>query len=809
MRCFAIRTAGILLGVLLLWTILPVCIVGAEPATEPTQPAPVNGGEVCRLRGRVIASTGGPAVEADVRLIKRPQGSFTLPLVPKRVRSDNAGEFAFDGLNPGTYLVYAFLGDESSRDKKFGFEKVVINNERQQSKPVELRLKPGVTLRLRVTSQVTGKPLPTAKVGFRWTDTDDDFRANDQGEIVVPGLTSERWHLEIAAPGHACDIRDVKLTAPDTVIDVSLAEGGEITGRVVNDQGEPLPGAKLGVQVEHQAMYTLDRSIANEKGEFRLQYLPIGTPLRLGISHIDFDRSETRLNVASNVPTDIGRIQLKRLANGGTITGQVVDRAGKPIADATIENQGTSSVNQNTAHPDADGKFTIEKLYVYTAKRVLLNVRAKGFAPRQIDISDNARDGVEVLRIGLEPGHRIRGRVLNHADQPIAGCRVSFGDANHANPLGGRIDTDAEGRFEFDSLPSDCPFAFYATGYSELEVPTLPLDQNDEVIVRLEAIGLIRGQVVDAVTRQPIREFNVRMAFPSRTLRGDKKSHGLSSIRINPGEDFIAADGRFELNGLTNGSLWDVIVRTKKYRPTRLVRVQAAPDSNAETVTVNLRPIGNGESIKVGGTIVNPDRSPARDVQVRLIGLEKEADAPRREAVFVPPADETGPSADPSAQYDEFLTAVTNTKGEFTFEDVPPGLAMQLVYWSDSVPFTRLNDLEAKPVEELNQLRLTHEKPVIVRATIDRQALPDATELWLHGTSSNGFRDRRIVLKDAQSKIEVSGVKAGIFHVVLLGKPEPNDGLSGGYRMKHIAVKNVTATAGETVDVTFDGNAQR
>lgn len=809
--CLEMRVRGILLVALWLCAALSFSpAAGQESATNPKQPAALSIGEAGRLRGRVVrASTREMAVHADVRLIKQPLGSFSLPLVPNRVRSSENGEFTFDGLDPGTYLVYAFLGDESSRKKQFDFEKVVINEQRQQTKPVELQLTRGVTLRLRVISQGTGKPLPTAKLGFRWTDGDDDFRANDQGEIVVPALTAQLWHLEVTAPGHACDIRDVKLVGTETVINVSLAAGGEISGRVVDEKGESLPGAKVGVQVEHQAMYNLDQTITSGKGAYRLQYLPIGRPLRLGISHPGFNPFDVKFSVASPAPVDRGDVQLTPLAHGGTITGKVVDIAGKPIAGVTIENYGSSSINQNTTHSDADGRFTIPRLYVYVANRVLLIVRAKGFTPRQIDLTDNDRDGAERLQIVLEPGHRIRGRVVNHAGQPIAGCRVSFAEGHHANPIGGRFDADSEGRFKFDSLPPNCPFSFFANGYSPLEVQTLPLDQNDEVIVRLEPIGTIRGQVIDAVTRKPVSEFNVRIAFPSQHQPVDKRSHGITSTRMNPGEDFIAANGQFELKDFVNGDLWDVIVRAKNYRTKRLVSVQAAPESDAKLIAVKLQPGGTSESIKVAGMIMGPEGNPASGVQVRFIGLDEQAGASRKESLFMPSADDTHSSTDPSDDYDEFRTAVTDAKGEFTFGSVPRALSAKLVYWSDTVPLTRVDHLEAKTSEDLSQLQLTHEKPVIVRATIDRKAFPDATELWLHGRDSKNFRDRRLGLIEGQSRIEVQGLEAGTFSIVLLGKPEFDDDFSGGSRTKSIGMKTVTASVGETIKVTFDDNAQR
>jgi hypothetical protein len=391
--------------------------------------------------------------------------------------------------------------------------------------------------------------------------------------------------------------------------------------------------------------------------------------------------------------------------------------------------------------------------------------------------------------------------VVNHADQPIV-CRVYFAEGNHANLLGGQLQTDSDGRFEFDSLPPHCPFAFYAPGYSELEEKTLPLDQDDEVIIRLEPIGLIRGQVFDAVTGKPISEFNVRIAFPSQRQPDNKRLH-ITSTRMNPGEDFVVADGKFELQSLANGSLCDLIVKTKGYHRARLASVQAMPDIGTVTMVVRVQPIKSGELIKVGGRITGPDGSSAIGVQVRLVGSEKEAEVPRNGKLYTPPEDDGVGSSDPGNGYDEFRTAVTNANGEFMFAEVPQGLALQLVYWSDKVPMTRFDGLDQKSLEDLGQLRLKHEKPVTLRVTINRETYPDATSLSLHGTNVENSRNREIVLKDGQSQVEVLGVEAGIFYVMLMGRSEPEDPISGSFKTKSIAGNNIAAKAGDTIEVNF------
>ena len=809
---FALSCGGILVFVPLLTAAQPSGhVLAAEAAVDPKQPVAQNVAELGQLRGRVIhAASGKCAVGADVRLLEGIDSVYDQKRKKHNTTSNEQGEFLFEGISPGPNLIRATLGNESTRTQRYKFEKVVLDAQGRQTAPLELKLKEGVQLRVRVTSRATGKAIPDATLQFIWTDGDDGFKANEQGEIVVQALTAEQWHVQVSAPQHSCDIRDLKLTSPETVLHVSLPPGGEVTGRIVDDQGHPLAGAKLSIGVEHTAMYWLDRTTTNEQGKYRLQYLPLATPLSLNVSREGFKYSLTTLSVDAQTPVDYGSIKLTPLPDGGKVVGQVVDNAGQPIVGTTVENYRSSSVN-NTTYTDNDGRFQIDRLYFDSVNRVILTIRDKGFTPRQIELSENERQGVAPVKIALDPGHRIRGRVLDQAGNSIAGCRVWFADGNRgAGGIGGLIDADSEGRFESDALPPDCPFSFKASGYSELENAKLPLDGEDEVVVQLEPIAHIRGRVLDAKTEKPIGHFNVRLNFPSGQQPRDKRSHFINSTRIDPGEDFVVADGRFELQDLANGCVWDVVVRAQGYQPLRLVRVESYPGESAESIDVKLQPNQDSDLVKVAGTIVGPDGKFAAGVQVHLMGLERQADGQPREAFFTWPAVETGSL---ESSYDEYRKAVTNEQGAFAFDGVPKQLALRLLYWSDQVPADRLDDLDAKSRVELAQLQLTHAAPATIRGAIDRGTFPDAVTVTVHGDQNAGgfkaFRSRQIDLNPDQTEFEITGLQAGSFHVALCGKLHPNEKIPGSYTQDNLAWVPINPAAGETVKVRFDGEARR
>lgn len=784
------------------------------PATAP-QPAPADRPAVApsarpgELRGRVVhAATGAPAVDADVRLIKKPDGAFVLPLKPQRVRSDDRGEFAFTGLEQGTYLVYAFLGNAASRTQKFKFEKVTLDNERRQQTPVQLQLRPGVTLRVRATSEATGKTLPGAFVRFGWTDADDGFQANSQGEAVIPALTAEQWHIEVAAPGHCRVFRDLKLNGPETVLDIALRPGGELLGLVCDQAGQPLAGAEVSAGDDSGGgMYRYDQTKTGADGTFQLRFLPLHTPLDVSASRDGYQYASTKCSVpADRAAARAVEIRLEPLADGGAVTGRVVDTAGRPVAGATLRNHGNSSDQVRESQSDAEGRFRLERLFVQVGDRVALIVRADGYAPQEITVAPEPRRGTAPLALTLQPGAKIRGRVVNQQGQPIAHCRVFFaaGDRGFGH-IGGRIEADEQGRFSSNSLPPGCDFTFAARGYSAL-VRTLPLNQQDEVLVTLEPIGVVRGRVVNSATGRPVGEFNVRLRFPSDDALqpGDQRpSGGIPSTRIDPGEDFLDREGRFQLDDLDSGVAWELLIQARGYQPLRVPRAISSPADKAQEFMARLVPVQADELVPLRGRLVDPNGAPAGGVEVRLLITEPAGNAEFLDGEWTWIAMETNSLASRCLDY---RRAITNAKGEFEFVAVPRKLRLTLAYWSAKVPAGLVDHLEQRPVAELGNLDISHGRGVTVRGTVDRRAFPDAAEVAIDGDMKQ-VRGHRRSLADGQTEFEFQGVEPGKLQVTLRDRGSPGSS-PGSIIVKSIATREVTAQAGQTVAVSFDGGAE-
>src|SRR5262249_40184073 len=104
----------------------------------------------------VLAADGKPVAGASVRLIHQGTTSVTPPT--RRVLANDKGEFAFDAVAPGRYRVVGFHGNLASRPRMYegGVMTVAADG---TAKPIVLKMRPGISMRVKVLSQDDDQPI--------------------------------------------------------------------------------------------------------------------------------------------------------------------------------------------------------------------------------------------------------------------------------------------------------------------------------------------------------------------------------------------------------------------------------------------------------------------------------------------------------------------------------------------------------------------------------------------------------------------------------------------------------------------------
>ncbi len=312
-------------------------------------------------------------------------------------------------------------------------------------------------------------------------------------------------------------------------------------GRIVNEQGKPISGAKVQVRIDNhpkpsggdgRARYDIwlaerdDAAMTDADGRWRIDNVPNHpqAELSLLVAHPDYASDENwgHIQKAADVTTAALRqgtanLTLKR---GVIVHGQVTDPAGKPIENAIVvhgdDPYGTTMPSKFVT--DVDGQFRLPAL---APGDTTLTVIAPGWAPQLRKVK--LQPGLPPQDFRMTPGKPIRLRIVDDAGKAfpkayvnLLGWKgsksiVSHHNPNHPNVPNTKISRrpNADGVWEWLSAPED--------GEVELEISsiggtTVVLEIAGGAPVRtvvMKAEHRVAGRVTDAVTGNPIPTFTV------------------------------------------------------------------------------------------------------------------------------------------------------------------------------------------------------------------------------------------------------------------------------------------------------------
>jgi hypothetical protein len=417
-----------------------------------------------------------------------------------------------------------------------------------------------------------------------------------------------------------------------------------------------------------------------------------------------------------------------------------------------------------------------------------------------VRVEPGPRDKPAEVAIDLEAGHRIKGRVVDDRGKPLAGVMVDFAHGRNAFSDGGRMDTDAEGRFAFDSLPPVSPFGFTKEGFSDIQDRALELDGDGEVVVEMTPAGVILGRAVDARTGKPIRKFVVQITFSPDRQPGDP-SVGLRSDLINPGQSFQSAEGLFKLKDLVVDMPLQVTVLAEGYEKHAVNRVLVARPADAPVEELRLEPIDPATVRAIRGRMVDPAGKPIAGVQLRLIVAGPRDPGPRHAFPFNWTMITTGQLAQ-QGRVRRFLEATSDAEGRFHFERVPDGQEIELAWWGKGMAPGRADHLEAVERKEDELLEVLTQAPARLVGTIDRKLHPEAARIRVNAENAV-FDYDDLELKPGRSDYEFADLAPGTYLVTLATAFERVPGTDGGLTSRSLASAKVTIEPGGTARVDF------
>lgn len=180
-------------------------------------------------------------------------------------------------------------------------------------------------------------------------------------------------------------------------LDIKLRPGLIITGAVLDQEGKPLPGARVRVMLRVSnwgASLGGGESSAGPDGRFEVKALPPERKYQITALADGYGKQDVQVNDSDFKDNryDAGRLQLP-LANL-SITGVAVDPNDQPVAGASVSGYGEGQPDLFNIQTDAEGKFTVKGV---CAGSIRLSVNSRG--PTRMYGSAQAEGGATDLRI--------------------------------------------------------------------------------------------------------------------------------------------------------------------------------------------------------------------------------------------------------------------------------------------------------------------------------------------------------------------------------------------------------------------------
>jgi len=531
--------------------------------------------------------------------------------------------------------------------------------------------------------------------------------------IAQPVASSEERMPQTAAPVA------VELPVPWTVVGRALAEPGR----------EPVAGAWVWPARDPARHVRADAG-----GRFSL-VAPLAE-LPVGAAAFGYG------SAFGSAARDRGTVTLLLPAHA-RLAGRVVDEEDRPVLDAEVTARSLERpwLRVRSAPTDRGGRFEIAVetgggAYVLRAERA-------GWAPAERIAGAPPAGEVEGgLRLVLRRGRTAHGRVLDEADEPVAGARVLLSPSPEGmdvrrwmlrgEPAGPQTTTDPEGRFAVRDLGGGrYDLAVEAAGFAPAIVPGIAVPEGageaDLGTVILAPGRRVAGRVVDP-DGGPMEGAKVQVHRPRQL-----------AFRVQPADEApaatSAADGWFEVGDLAAGQPVDLVVARPGYTAATVPGVTPPVDEPLEVV---LRP-----TVTMHGTVVGPGGEPIEGATLM--------------------ARPTNPFITGRYGGGRQAMGTSDERGEFEIVDVEPGEVL-LVANAEGYQQREIAGIVLAPGRDHEGVRVELQPGGTVRGTVrgpDGEPV-DGTRVEVEQEQNPLRFQRRLGARtDAEGRYEVAGVPPG------------------------------------------------
>jgi hypothetical protein len=283
-----------------------------------------------------------------------------------------------------------------------------------------------------------------------------DAQGRFEVDLVGPGVYQVVAIADGLAPTRSDDVNTDRYQGE--LVTLELSEGSSLSGKVVNEVGQPIDGARViplahagFAEAQRAGRITADEgSVETVDGEFTLEHLAPGQEA-LRVVHPDYCFALVGDVTVGEDPTTLEPIVLTR---GGSVQGRVFDIAGRPEAGVTLyfqDERGYGGIGDEeagrfaTAVTDREGRFEVHRLPEQLCHVVREDPWEAWGVVRHAVLPEN---GV-THTLDLGGDNAVTGQLLINGT-PLAHTRIQLGgDSSNFGVFKAYAQTDGEGQFAF------------------------------------------------------------------------------------------------------------------------------------------------------------------------------------------------------------------------------------------------------------------------------------------------------------------------------------------------------------------------
>jgi protocatechuate 3,4-dioxygenase beta subunit len=528
------------------------------------------------ISGHVADAAGSPLEGVFVSAIPYPccsLGSLNYSY------TEDDGSYQIDQLPPGSYALYFSKSQSSFLSQYLGGTPTLLG-------ATVLTVGSGSKLTVGTTTLVTsasisgrvvdsaGNPIEGASVTARGSGQSFIHAAStaEDGSYTIDGLAAGSYTLEFSKSGSSfltqylggtsssqgATVLTVALGDSLTHKDMTLPTAASISGRVVDEAGNPIEGVSVAAssttsgsgnaRTAADGTYKVDGLVA---GSYTLQFSKPGSYPTQYFGGTSSSQKATVLTVASG---DALRLTDMTLLTVALISGRVVDAAGNPIAGVSVSANSTSG-GYGSAQTAADGTYKVDGLAAGSYTLQFSKWRSS-YVSRYLGGTSSAQ-GATVLTVAagdalankdmtLPTGASISGTVRDSSGKPLAGATIqaeSLADGwavSHAT-------SGADGTYTVAGLEA----GEYLVSFSEKS--STPEYWDDKTWATAESITVTLGQKVVGI--DSMLTVGASIAGVVRDAQG-APIQGVYVVAVGPTRSSAQTgpDGAYVLSGLPAGS---------------------------------------------------------------------------------------------------------------------------------------------------------------------------------------------------------------------------------------------------------------